>query len=257
MKRSLSGVIVQALCARCIAACIATCIAAVVAGCASAPPLPAAPGTEPAPLLERHAARLGTAYRLDAARSEVRIHVFRGGRMARLGHNHVLAAPRLAGLAWLDDGAVDVDARTEADGVGFELEFRLDELELDRPDQRAALAPHGGGWASSLSAEAIAATRANMLGALRAAQHPWVRLRSTAVAGTLPKLVAELEVELHGQRRLQSVPLDVRRDGTTLRVRGTLALRQSDFGLEPFSVGAGLLAVRDELVVEFELVLAR
>lgn len=253
MKRSLFGAIAQALCATCIA----TCIAALIAGCASAPPAPVAPGTQPAPLFERHAARLSSAYRLDAARSDVRIHVFRGGRMARLGHNHVLAVPKLAGLAWLDEGAVDVDARTDAGGAGFELEFRLDELELDRADQRAALAAHGGGWASSLSAEAIAATRTNMLGALRAARHPWVRLRSTAVAGALPKLVAELEIELHGQRRMQRVPLEVRRDGTALRVRGVLAVRQSDFGLEPFSVGAGLLAVRDELVVEFELLLAR
>lgn len=246
MRRSPCGAIGRALCA------------ALIAGCASAPPVPAALGIEPT-LLERHAARLsaGTAYRLDAARSDVRIHVFRGGRMARLGHNHVLAVPKLAGLAWLDDGVVDVDA----DRAGFALEFRLDELELDRTEQRAALAAAGGGWTSVLAPEAVAATRANMLGALQAARHPWVRLRSTGMAGALPKLAAELEIELHGQRRVQRVPLDVRRDGgpdgATLRVRGALALRQSDFGLEPFAVGAGLLAVRDELVVEFELVLVR
>lgn len=241
MRRSLSGAIAQALCA------------ALIAGCASAPPVPVVPSSEPAPLLERHAARLGTAYRIDAARSDVRIHVFRGGRMARLGHNHVLAVPRLAGLAWLADGTVDV----AADSTGFELEFRLDELELDRAEQRIALAAHGDGWASTLSAEAVAATRINMLGALQAAQHPWVRLRSLQIAGALPRLAAELEIELHGRRGTQRLPLEVRRDGANLRVRGALVLRQSDFGIEPFSVGAGLLAVRDELVVEFELVLAR
>jgi hypothetical protein len=175
----------------------------------------------------------------------VRIHVFRAGRAARLGHNHVLAVPRLQGWAWLPGQGLD--------GAAFALQFRLDELALDPPELRAALGP---GWATPLPPQAVAATRANMLGEgnLQAQRHPQVRLRSLQLAGELPKLAVELETELHGQRRRQWLPLQVQVDGARLDARGSLVLRQSDFGIEPFSVLGGLLAVRDELLVEFELV---
>ena len=120
--------------------------------------------------------------RIDAAASAVRIHVFRGGRAARLGHNHVLSVPGLQGLVLAPSTPEQV-----LDGAAFELAFRLDELVLDEPALRAALGP---GWASTLSAEAIAATRSNMLGAagLQAEAYPQVRLRSLSIRGAAPKL---------------------------------------------------------------------
>lgn len=38
-----------------------------------------------------------------------------------------------------------------------------------------------------------------------------------------------------------------------LTVDGALVLRQSDFGVKPLSVLGGLLAVQDEVIVEFKL----
>jgi hypothetical protein len=39
----------------------------------------------------------------------------------------------------------------------------------------------------------------------------------------------------------------------TLRTAGRLPLRHADLGLQPFSVLGGLLAVREELVLDFDL----
>ena len=188
----------------------------------------------------------GTRFALDAAQSSVRIHAFRAGRAANLGHNHVLSVPRLQGLLLVPEGE-------KAAGARFELSFRLDELELDAPALRAALGP---AWASLMSAEAIAATRVNMLGEgnLQAERFPEVRLRSRQIVGEWPKLVAELEIELHGQRRPQWLPLQAEMAAGRVKARGSLVIRQSDFGIAPFSVMGGLLAVRDELLIEFELV---
>jgi len=184
-------------------------------------------------------------WQLDAARSEVRIHAFRAGRAAALGHNHVLAAPAFTGYA--------LTATSGLAASRFDLAFRLDALTLDDPQHRAAL---GGAFAAPLSTEAIAATRANMLGdnALQAQQFPWVRVRSLELAGEAPKVAARVAVELHGQTREQWVPLTVTGLPQTLRVQGALVLRQSDFGVRPFSVLGGLLAVQDALVVDFDLV---
>ena len=48
--------------------------------------------------------------------------------------------------------------------------------------------------------------------------------------------------------------LDVQGLPDRLVVAGAFVLRQSDFGIKPFSVLGGLLAVEDELVVEFRLI---
>lgn len=224
-------------------------LALLLGGCAAVPVTPVATMTQlEAPLAQRYAelqAREGgRLYGLDPAGSQLLIHVFRAGRAAQLGHNHVLSAPQLAGQAWLPE--------TGLAGARFELEARLDQLELDAPARRAALGP---GWASLLSPEAVAATRTNMLGdgLLQAATFPWVRIRSLQLGGELPKLAAQIELELHGRTRSLWLPLQAELAGPQLRASGALVLRQSDFGIVPFTVFGGLLAVRDELVIEFEL----
>ena len=60
----------------------------------------------------------------------------------------------------------------------------------------------------------------------------------------------EAEITLHGVTRRQSFVAEV--DGR--RARGEVVIRQSDFGIQPFTVLGGLLAVQDALVVQFELV---
>lgn len=229
----------------------------ILAACASAPQKPSeAEPASPWPadfgaLRQQAQDQQARLLRIDAAASAVRIHVFRGGRAARLGHNHVLSVPGLQGLVLAPSAPEQA-----LDGAAFELAFRLDELVLDEPALRAALGP---GWASTLSAEAIAATRSNMLGAagLQAEAYPQVRLRSLSIRGAALKLAVLLEVELHGQRRQQWLALHAEVQAERLQARGALVLRQSDFGLQPFSVAGGLLAVQDELLIEFDIVAKR
>jgi polyisoprenoid-binding protein YceI len=142
-------------------------------------------------------------------------------------------------------------------GARFELSFRLDELEIDRPALRATMGP---AFASVLDEDAVAGTRAHMLGPdnLEADRFPQVRLRSVQVTGQAPQLTAAVDIELHGRHRLQTVPLQVERQALGgpggWRARGAFALRQSDYGIQPYAVLGGLLAVADELRIEFVLV---
>lgn len=184
----------------------------------------------------------GQLLRLEAAESRLRIHAFRAGRLAALGHNHVLSLSQWQGHAWLP--------RQGLDGARLALDFELADLQLDRPEWRAELGPE---FATTLSPEAVAATRANLLKALEAQVHPGVQLRAERLAGAWPWLALRLAVRLHGQTRLLDLPLRARWDGQRLLVEGMLLLRQSDFGLQPFSVLGGALAVQDELVLEFSL----
>ncbi|MDP1696647.1 MAG: YceI family protein [Xanthomonadaceae bacterium] len=193
--------------------------------------------------LARHG---GQTYVIDAARSRLLIYAYRGGAAARLGHNHVLRATQI-------DGFVHVPASAAVAGARFDLSVPLQRLLIDEPELRATT---GEAFAGERSAADIAGTQHNMLGPdnLDAARFPDVRVHSTAVSGDWPALVADIGITLHGVSRAMTVPLLVHRDGSELRVTGTLALRQSDFGITPYSALLGLLAVQDAVTIRFELI---
>lgn len=169
---------------------------------------------------------------MGTAGQELRILVFRGGTAARLGHHHVLRAADLR-VAWPAAGPV--------------LSFGLAGLQIDPPELRAGLGP---AFASAVDDEARAGTRANLLKALDAAAHPEVVVRTVQQVGEGSRRAVEAEIRLHGVTRRQWFVVEV--DGR--RARGELVVRQSDFGIQPFTVLGGLLAVQDALVVQFELV---
>lgn len=183
---------------------------AALAGCAGEPRAPVAP---------------------PPSGDELRVLVFRGGTAARLGHNHVLRAGDLQ-VTW--------------PAAGPALRFRLDALQIDPPELRAALGP---AFSSAVDDAARDGTRANLLKALDAATHPEVSVTTLQQVGEGPRRAVEAEIRLHGVVRRQWFVVDVA--GT--RARGEVVIRQSDFGIQPFTVLGGLLAVQDALIVQFEL----
>lgn len=213
--------------------------------CSSIPPQPANAGDAvPAALTVYRAsfAEAGQRYAIDPVASELRVYVYRGGRAAKLGHNHVLSAPRLQGQVLLPG---DDPAQAQ-----FSLRLRLDELQVDDPALRERT---GGGFADARSNEDIEGTRRNLLKSLEAVRYPDVIINSLSVRGDWPVLVADVALTLHGVTRIERLPLRVQRDADGVQVRGSFAIRQSDFGVTPYALLGGLLAVEDPLVIEFSL----
>ena len=187
----------------------------------------------------------GRVMRLQPGASQIRIYGFRSGRAVNLGHNHVLSAPEFEGFFYWSDQSSAASR--------FDLVFRLDQLVFDVPGHRDSLGP---AFAAVLSDAAIAATREHMLGPdnMQADRYPLVRIHSLAITGEAPKFAARIAVELHGQTREMQIPLTVTGLPQRVNANGSLVLRQSDFGVQPYSVIGGLLAVQDEVVLEFNLV---
>lgn len=186
----------------------------------------------------------GRVFTLDPGQSTVRIYVFRGGRAATVGHNHVLSAPHFVGFFYLP--------ATGAAKGRFDLAFRLDQLEMDNPKYRSGL---GSAFTSVLTPEDIKGAREHMLGEnnLQADKFPFVRVHSLQITGESPKFAAEVQLEMHGQQRAMWIPLTVDGLPERLSVAGSFVLRQTDFGVRPYSVFGGFLAVQDEVVIEFRL----
>lgn len=161
----------------------------------------------------------------------IAVTVRRGGALARLGHDHVVAARRIEGYA------------TPATGRAA-LRFRLDEMTVDE----AALRTEAG-LTTQPSPEAIAGTRQNMLTkVLDAEQFPWVQVRIQRVPGGA---ALQTDITLHGATRRYTIPTTIDTAGDGLVARGTLVLKQTDFGLVPFSVLGGAMAVQDPMEIRF------
>jgi len=208
-----------------------------LAGCGRqlAPPVPD-PGTDPGPY--RAGAAAGAAggaarYAVDPHASLIAVTVHRAGLMARLGHDHVVGSHTLAGHVAPDAGSAEVS-------------FRLDQMSVDEPQLLRA-----AGIDKQPSPQAVEGTRTNMLGpVLEASRYPVVTLHAQQQAdGRL-----RVAVTLHGITRSLALPATVRVDAQQVIASGTARLKQTDFGITPFSVGNGLLSVQDELEVRYHIV---
>ena len=182
--------------------------------------------------------------RVVPAESLLQVFVYRGGKMARLGHNHVIASHTLAGKVWL---ARDL-SRTR-----FDLSFGVADLTIDEPELRATA---GADFPPGVPQSARDGTRRNMLSAalLDGERFPDIRLRATDVLAKGEDYDVGVEVTIKGQVHSVRVPMRIEQSGGTLTARGEFTLRQSELGLTPFTVMMGALAVLDEMRVRVEVV---
>lgn len=62
-------------------------------------------------------------------------------------------------------------------------------------------------------------------------------------------------LSFHGQERPVSVPVTATKEGNAWRARGAVTFKQSDFGVHPYGSFVGTIAVRDEVRLEYDIVL--
>lgn len=181
-------------------------------------------------------------YTIDQTASELRIVVLPAGRLARFGHPHVIGGAVLSGHIGLNASAAD---------AWLDIEIDVDGLEVDRPEWRLA-----EGFEPELDADAIRDTRANMLGpdVLDAERFPTIQLRAIGWSGPDWAAQADVYIQLRDQLRRVAVPVHFVRDGDRVEASGVLSIRQTDFGITPFSALSGALSVADKLTIRFRLV---
>ncbi len=214
-------------------------LALLIAGCQAVPkPAGSVAVTEPPPALPD-----APVYVVDPAVSEVRVLVWRDGPLSAVGHNHVLIAP-VSGKVLVGETAA---------GSGFDLVIDANDFKVDPAEARAE---EGDEFGSEISDKARRGTRENMLGpdVLDVERHPRIAIRSVSLSGPRwnPGVVAQLT--LHGVTREIEFPAAVFLQGDTLTVIAQFSIRQSEFGIEPFSVFGGGLSVRDAIDVRVKLV---
>jgi len=179
---------------------------------------------------------------LDPDQSLVQLRVYKAGRLARLGHNHIVSTRQIQGRVAVKEAQLQAD-----------LFVRLDQLELDRPDLRASA---GEGFESAPDPEDVAGTRANMLSdkVMNAIQWPFA---TATISGELePQDGAKWSVKLalRDQTRELVLPVEIEQQFDRLIVKGAITgLNLSAYGIPQFSVLGGAIAVGESVDLDFSI----
>jgi hypothetical protein len=151
--------------------------------------------------------------------SHLTVRAYRDGPLARLGHNHVISTTALVG---------DIDLAEPVAASRFRLSLPLASFTVDLADERAAAG-------------------------VDAARQPVLTIECLALAGGPEAWQARLRIGLAGASHDVDVPFRLSRDTNGLDAAGQVTLDHAALGLEPYSVGLGMLRVRPDLTIAFTL----
>ena len=183
-------------------------------------------------------------YKLDGDLSQIVLRVYRGGVMARLGHDHVITSQNVQGYIALSKN----DDQCRAD-----IFVPLLMLNVDDPQQRAAAELD-----TTPSTKDIADTKSNMLTSIDAVNFPFAQLSSEDCSGGLSGDIIPVVLTFHGVSRQLDLQIDLKSIADDqLVIGGEFSIYQTDFGIEPFSVMGGLITVEDNVDFTYRLTAQR
>jgi len=174
-------------------------------------------------------------YLVDASRSRFIAQAFAKGLLSVFGHNPRLAIRSFEGEAEFDPAAPNA--------ASVWMKARADSLvvidDMSEKDRR----------------EIERVTREELL---EASRYPEVVFRSASVA---PRQAAEGryqapvagDLSLHGVTRELAIDATALVEGDELRAQGGFTLRLTDFNIRPISVAGGLLKLKDEVQLSFDI----
>jgi polyisoprenoid-binding protein YceI len=167
----------------------------------------------------------------DAADGELTLHTGVAGRAARMGHRLTIAMTRWqASVNWV---AGRPDTAT--------LLVQVDSLEVLR----------GEGGVKGLSGPEKALVRSNALKSLSANRFPEIRFDAGLIDKTDDGYRLSGTLQIRGKEREHVVDLSTEELPGSWRLSLQSAVRQTDFGVKPYSLLMGSLQVADEVVVSF------
>lgn len=179
------------------------------------------------PLLILALALAGTAQAqvraIDIQKSTMTVRVYKAGLFSFAAHDHEIRAP-------LAEGQVD-DSRA--------VSLRVDVKQLQVMDQ-------------DIPAKDRAEIQKNMLGpeVLDSQQFPEIRFRSARVEeASQGQWTVHGDLTLHGQTH----PIVLKATGDAGHYRGSIVIKQKDFGMKPYSAAGGTVKVKNEVEIVFEI----
>ena len=164
---------------------------------------------------------------IDVAASKVTVQVLKSGFFSAFAHNHTIAAP-------LASGHIDLDKKS------VELKFHAADLKVMDSDVS--------------DSDRAEIDRTMKSAVLDVTQFPEIGFVSKTVETTEgDRLLVRGDLTLHGVTK----PIELRVTFTEGRYRGSVKLKQTDFGITPIKIAGGTVRVKDEIEIGFEIVAAK
>ena len=220
---------------------LATLLLAACVGVKQAPP--AAPPGLPSQCIAPAAPGAEHVFTLDRSKSTLHILTYRAGKLAHLGHNHVIASRDLWGYGVLTK---------TLNASYFALCVPLQTLIVDDSKLRAAA---GDAFSEKVDKSDIARTRRNMLSErqLDSERYPYIIVLGRIVGGGSAQVSMELELHVRGKVRTVPITASFEHSARSVIVSGSVQVKQTDLGIQPYTVLFGALTVRDEIDIQFDV----
>lgn len=183
------------------------------------------------------------AFSVNSAASWIRVLAYPDGPLKRFGHHHVISHHQISGSVAVAENPLE---------SVITLEIGVAELVVDDAELRAQ---EGEDFEKDVSQKDKDGTRDNMLGEklLHGSEYPTIRIRSTAIEGSLPDVTIVATVTVKGMDQSVRFPANVELSDDAFVARGELELTHGELGLSRFTAAGGALSVRDLLVLKYEI----
>ena len=166
---------------------------------------------------------------IDVERSTLTISVYKSGLFSAFADNHVIRAP-------ISNGHVTDDRK-----LGAEVAVHASDLTVIDPSMPA-------------EKRAEVAVRMHSTEVLDTAKYPEIVFASTdLVADGADRWRMTGVLTLHGVSRSVMGSVELHNG----HYRGTLSIRQRDYGIQPISIAGGTVKVKDEIRIDFDIVTRR
>lgn len=170
-------------------------------------------------------------WRLDASDGELLLATGVRGRAARMGHRLTIAMSRWrVVVTWAG-----------SEPAAAELVVEADSFEVLR----------GEGGVKGLTGPEKALVRSNALKSLDASRFPQIRFSARSIQESRDGYRLAGQLEIRGKSRDHVINLRTQDLGDAWRMSAESTVRQTDYGIKPYSLLMGSLQVADEVTVSF------
>jgi polyisoprenoid-binding protein YceI len=163
---------------------------------------------------------------IDVQRSTITVHVGKSGLLSGAAHDHTINAP--------------ISSGTVRESTAPHIEFTIETAKMTvKPDPRI-----------DANDQATIQTHMEEM-TLEAKKYPEIAFRSTRIERIADgQWKVDGDLSLHGVTKPVSLTVKQTGDSWTTRT----VLKQTDFGIKPISIGGGMIKVKNEVEIDFQIV---
>lgn len=177
-------------------------------------------------------------YRIVTSESSLWVFVEKAGLLSAFAHNHEIGVKSWSGSVTLpDNGVAAASAQFEVDAKSLVV---LDKKVSDKDRTEIFNSMHRE--------------------VLESEKYPRIVFRSVSITGVAKSgenrygFTLNGDLSLHGTTKRIAVPLTATVTPAEIRVSGKYRLKQTDYGIKPYSAAGGTVKVRDTVTINFSIV---